>query len=157
MIYTNEPANQFYVYLTAYRATNGHTVNEAFTKSMTAEIRKYPGMYGLIESIGHTGCFREAGQEVATEERTIVVRALNARQVANLTDLACHKWEQDAVLVVNSQTHTATLASIVQDGEYPNQYPRLHEEPLEGTFQMVDKPTGECYTLDDGGYVWEVI
>lgn len=157
MIYTNEPVNQFYVYLTAYRAVETKEVNEKMLKGMIAEIRKYPGLYGVIESTNHTGCFREAGQEVASTERTICVRARDAVEAAQLTDLACLSYDQDAVLVVNSQTHTAALWSVEQVGEYPLQYPQLKETPLNGTFQMVDAPSGECYTLDDGGYCWEVI
>ena len=157
MIYTNEPANQFYVYLTAYRATNTHEVNEKFTDSMIKEIRKYPGLYGVIESVNHTGCFREAGQALASIERTLCVRARDAVEAAQLTDLACRTYEQDAVLVVSSQTHTAALWSVEKVGEYPQQYEQLVETPLNGSFQMVDAPTGECYTLDDAGYIWEVI
>lgn len=155
MIYTNEPANQFYVYLTAYRAVESKEVNEKMLKGMISEIRKYPGIYGVIESTTHTGCFREAGQDVASTERTIVVRARNKTEVDNLAYLACDKYGQDAVLVVNSQTHTAALWAYVRVGIVAHIF--LRHTPLNGTFQKVDEPTGECYTLDDAGYFWEVL
>lgn len=111
MIYTNEPANQFYVYLTAYRALNSKELNEKLLKGMTSEIRKYTGLYGVIESINHTGCFREAGQDVASSERTLCVRARTEIEADNLAFLACDRYDQDAVLVVNSQTHRLTQPS----------------------------------------------
>lgn len=156
MIHTNEPANVFYVYLTAYRGFQSEELNEALLKGMIKRIQKYPGMYGRIESYNIAGCFREEGQLVATQERTLKVMCRKESQVAELTWLACHEYDQDAVLVVNSQTHTATLGSIKQEGEYPMTFPSYHEQGI-GVFTKVDKPQGECYSVDDAGNYWECL
>lgn len=71
MIYTNEPANVLYVFLTAYRASNTPQVNEIFLEGMIKHISKFPGVYGNIESVSIQGCFKEAGQTEASIERTI--------------------------------------------------------------------------------------
>lgn len=155
MIHTKEPANVFYVYLTAYRALRPLEVNEAMTDGMLKTIRKFPGVFGNIESTALEGCFREAGQKDATVERTIKIRCTKESQVAELTYLACYSYEQDAVLVVNSQTHKASLANLNWKGEYPQEYPEYHEEHI-GTFTKVDKASGEHYTLE-GNTIWEVI
>ncbi|URX37675.1 hypothetical protein FNPHOIGM_00038 [Dickeya phage DchS19] len=109
MIHTKQPANQFYVFLTAYRSHECTEVNEIHTRGLAAEIRKYPGMYGVIEHGDVQGCFKEAGSDVATTERTLKVRARNQCELEHLTYLACKVYNQDAVLVVSSQTHTAAL------------------------------------------------
>lgn len=157
MIHTNEPANVFYVYLTAYRGYNDVEVNEIHLKALIKRIQKYPGLYGRIESYNITGMFKESGSDKATQERTLKVFCHNEKQAAELTDLACTRFEQDAVLVVRSQTHTAALWSIVYDGEYPCRYPRVEEQSLNGTLQRVDEPKGECYSVDDVGNIWEVV
>lgn len=123
---------------------------------MVAKITKYPGMYGNIESQNVTGCYREHGQQVASKERTLRVRCSKESQVAELTYLACHVYDQDAVLVVNSQTHTAALASVRKVGEYPLVYPEYHEARI-GVLTVVDAAAGECYTIDEKGVCWEVL
>jgi len=157
MIYTNEPANVFYVFLTAYRAVETKDVNEMHLKALTATIRKFTGMYGNIESTDIQGCFREAGQDVASIERTLKVRCTSMKQVAELTWQACHLYDQDAVLIVNSQTHTASLGHIEQRGEYPMHYPEFVQGESFGTLQAVSKASGECYSVDASGQVWEVL
>lgn len=91
----------------------------------------------------------------ATEERTLMIEC-TVKQAAELTWLACKTYSQDAVLVVNSQTHTAALWSIEDVGEYPQAYPTLKEVALGGTMQQVDAPKGECYSVIGGKY-WEVV
>lgn len=105
MIYTKEPANKVFVFVTAYRGHESLEVNEKMLKGLARTIKTY---------------------------------------------------SQDAVLVVNSQTHTAALWSIEDVGEYPQVYPRLKEVSLGGTLQQVDAPKGECYSIIDGQY-WEVV
>ena len=157
MLFTNESATQFTVYLTAYRAINSWSVNEIFQRGLTQRITRNPEFYGVIESQYIQGCFKEAGQDTATTERTLKVVCDNVAQVEMLTDLACRIYEQDAVLVVAGQTHTASLWSIGYDGEYPLRTERLDITSLNGSLQMVDKPTGECYSIDEDGNYWEVI
>ena len=157
MIYTNEPANIFYVFLTAYREIEEPKVNEKFTRGMARRIRTYAGTYGNIESTEIQGCFREAGQEVASIERTIKVQCTNMKQVAELTYLACVDYNQDAVLIVNSQTHTASLGHIEQRGEYPIHYHEFVQGESFGTLQAVSEASGECYSVDASGQVWEVL
>ncbi len=153
MIHTKQPANQFYVFLTAYRSYECTEVNEIHTRGMAAEIRKYPGMYGVIEDGDVQGCFKEAGTEVATNERTLKVRARNQYEMENLTYLACKVYHQDAVLVVTSQTHTAALGTIEMQGEYPMQYPQMKLDVI-GTFTKQDTGS-EHYSIIDGER-WEV-
>lgn len=157
MIHTNEPANVFYVFLTAYRAVETPEVNEKFTRGMTRRIRTFAGLHGNVESTEIQGCFREAGQDVASIERTIKVRCTNMKQVAELTYLACVDYNQDAVLIVNSQTHTASLGHIEQRGEYPMNYPEFVQGESFGTLQAVSEASGECYSVDASGQVWEVL
>jgi len=155
MIHTKETANKLFVFVTAYRAIESHEVNEKFTNGLERVIRKYPGTYGSIRETAITGCFREAGQDLATTERTLKVECTE-KQAAELTYLARKTYNQDAVLVVNSQTHTAALWSIKTMGEYPNHYPSLVETPLDGTMQHVDAPKGECFSIINGEF-WEVV
>lgn len=157
MIHTKEPANVFYVYLTAYRSYESLEVNEMMLKGLIARIRTYPGTYGNIESINVQGCFKEDGSDTASTERTLRVRCTKESQVAELTWLACHNYNQDAVLTVNSQTHTAELNSIKMVGGYARGYSEVHSEKLPGTFQRVEEPKGECYSILEDGSVWEVI
>lgn len=154
MIHTKEPANQFYVYLTAYRALNGDAVNEKLLKGMISEIRKYPGLYGVIENEMVAGCFREHGQDVATTERTLKVRARNETEADNLAFLACDRYDQDAVLEVASQTHTATLVSYKREGVHGT-INRSRE--VIGVYTAVEQATGECYSVEGGAQVWEVL
>lgn len=126
MIHTNEPANIFYVFLTAYRASEPYEVNEKFTKGMTRRIRTFAGTYGNIESTEiQDYSYREAGKEVVSVKHTLKVRCTNMRQVAELTYLACVDYNQDTVLIVNSQTHMASLGHIKWCGEYPMHYPEF--------------------------------
>lgn len=154
MIYTKEPANKVFVFVTAYRGHESQEVNEKMLKGLIKTIRTYPGAYGNIRDENVTGCFKEAGMEYATEERTLMVECTE-KQAAELTWLACKTYNQDAVLVVYSQTHTAHLWSITEVGEYPQAYPMLKEDALCGTLQPVDAPKGECYSIIEGRY-WEV-
>lgn len=155
MIHTKEPANKVFVFVTAYRGYESLDVNEKVLKGLIRTIKTYPGAYGNIRDENVQGCFKEAGMEYATEERTLKVEC-TIKQAAELAWLACKTYHQDAVLVVNSQTHTASLWSIEDKGEYPMVYPCLKEESLEGTFQPVKAPYGECYSIINGDY-WEVI
>ncbi|QOC57707.1 putative S-adenosyl-L-methionine hydrolase [Erwinia phage pEp_SNUABM_10] len=153
MIHTNEPANQFFVYLSAYRSYESQEVNEKMTKGLISEVRKYPGMYGVIVREDVQGCFKEAGAEHASIERTIVVRCRSEYERDHLTYLACRVYNQDCVLVVNSQTHTASFANIEMVGEYPLSHPEVRAMQA-GTF--VQQDTGsEYYSMIDG-VRWEV-
>lgn len=155
MIFTKEPANKVFVFVTAYRGHESQEVNEKMLKGLIKTIRTYPGAYGNIRDEHVQGCFKEAGMPAATQERTLKVECTE-KQAAELTWLACKTYSQDAVLIVNSQTHTAALWSIEDVGEYPQVYPRLKEVSLGGTLQQVDEPKGECYSIIDGHY-WEVV
>ena len=157
MIYTTEPSNVFYVYLTAYRGYRSEEVNEVFLKGMTQRIVKHAGLYGHIESFNIAGMFKEAGADKATQERTLKVMCRTEKQAAELTYMACKEYDQDAVLVVRSQTHTAELWSIEMQGDYPYSFPQVKTDSLNGTLQQVDAPNGECYSVDDAGNIWEVI
>lgn len=153
MIHTKEPVNCFTVYLTAYRSHYTSDVNEVFTKGLASKIRKFAGTYGSLKSEAVEGCYKEAGNSEATVERTLQVFCRTEKQVAELTWLACHDYDQDAVLVVNSQTHTASLCSIKYEGEYPLRFPVLKEDII-GVF--TERDTGaEHYSIVDG-VRWEV-
>lgn len=56
MIHTKQPANQFYVFLTAYRSYESTEVNEIHTRSIAQHIRKYPGALGVVENTDVQGC-----------------------------------------------------------------------------------------------------
>lgn len=155
MIYTKEPANKVFVFVTAYRGYEPLEVNEKVLKGLIRTIKTYPGAYGNIRDEYVQGCFKEAGMPEATQERTLKVEC-TIKQAAELAWLACKTYHQDAVLVVNSQTHIASLWSIEDKGAYPMIYPCLKEVSLGGTLQQVDAPKGECYSIIDGQY-WEVV
>lgn len=155
MIYTKEPANKVFVFVTAYRGHESLEVNEKMLKGLIKVIRTYPGAYGNIRDEHVQGCFKEAGMHEATQERTLKVECTE-KQAAELTWLACRVYNQDAVLVVYSQTHTAHLWSITTVGEYPQAFPMLKEDALGGTLQPVGEPKGECYSVINGQY-WEVV
>lgn len=145
MIYTNEPANVFYVLVSAARANLSDMVNMGRQLDLKALLQAEPEYYGVLECTGLTGCYREAGQEAATEERTYRVRCENRAQAINVARLACNDFEQDCVMVYKSQTHTAALLC------------GYKATSLNGSFQQVDAPKGECYTKDAEGRFWEVV
>lgn len=153
MIHTKEPANVFYVYLTAYRSTELYAVNEKMLKGLIATLKTYPGAYGMLINQNVEGCYHEEGAGLPTVERTIIVKCTKEKQVAELTWLACKTYERDAVLVVNSQTHTASLAHIAMVGEYPQAFPEYREEVI-GTFTKQD--TGSAHYSIINGERWEV-
>lgn len=150
MIYTNEPANVFYVLVSAARANLSDMANMARQLDLKALLQAEPEYYGVLECTGLTGWYREQGQEVATQERTYRVRCENRAQAINVARLACNDFEQDCVLVYKSQTHTAGLMFCKGLDGYKT-------TRLNGSFQQVDKPTGENYTTDAEGRIWEVI
>ena len=150
MIYTNEPANKFYVLVSAARANLSDMVNITRQLGLKALLQDEPEYYGVLECTGLTGCYREEGQEVATTERTYRVLCDNKAQAINVARLACNDFEQDCVMVYKSQTHTAGL--LFCKGLEGYKATRLN-----GSFQQVDEPKGECYTMDAEGNYWEVI
>ena len=153
MIYTNEPANVFYVYLTAYRSFESLEVNEIHTKALARQIATYPGQFGTLTHDNIQGCYHESGAESASIERTLRVTCHKASQVAELAYLACKTYDQDAILQVNSQTHTAILNSLETIGEYPQSYKQLKEETI-GVFTKQDTGS-EMYSIVNGER-WEV-
>ncbi|QHJ79914.1 MAG: hypothetical protein [Caudoviricetes sp.] len=151
MIYTNEPANMYYVFVSAYRSYESVEVNELMQDALAKLINESPKMFGRIEDYRVTGCYHEVGSDSATEERTFKVLCTH-EQAENLAFMATDRFFQDCVLVVNSQTHTANLWRITVP-----QYRVVREiTDLNGSLQPVSKPTGECYSVIDGQY-WEVI
>ncbi len=48
MIYTKEPANKVFVFVTAYRGCGSQEVNEKMLKGLVRTIKTYPGAYGNI-------------------------------------------------------------------------------------------------------------
>lgn len=150
MIHTNEPANVFYVLVSAARAGLSDMANMARQLDLKALLQAEPEYYGVLECTGLTDWYREQGQEVATQERTYRVRCENRAQAINVARLACNDFEQDCVLVYKSQTHTAGLMFCKGLDGY-------RVTRLNGSLQQVDKPTGENYTTDAEGRIWEVI
>lgn len=146
MIHTNEPANVFYVLVSAARADKSDIVNMSRQLGLKAELERDPEYYGVLECTGLTGCYREEGQEVATEERTYRVRCENRAQAINVARLACNVFEQDCVMVYKSQTHTAGLMFCKGLDGYKT-------TRLNGSFQQVDAPKGECFTKDADRWV----
>lgn len=150
MIYTNEPANVLYVLVSAARANLSDIANMGRQLDLKALLQAEPEYYGVLECTGLTGCYREEGQEVATEERTYRVRCESKAQAINVARLACNDFEQDCVMVYKSQTHTAGL--VFCKGLDGYKVTRLN-----GSFQQVDAPKGECFTKDAEGRFWEVV
>lgn len=150
MIYTNEPANKFYVLVSAARANLSDMVNMARQLDLKALLQAEPEYYGVLECTGLTGCYREEGQAEASTERTYRVLCDNKAQAINVARLACNDFEQDCVMVYKSQTHTAGLLFCKGLDGYK-------ATRLNGSFQQVDAPEGECYTMDAEGRIWEVI
>lgn len=150
MIYTKEPANVFSMYVSAACADRPDVVNLARHNQLKRDIMNGLGMYGEIVQTGITGYFREAGQDVATEERTIKVACRTREECINLTQLVCRAYQQDCALVIKSQTHSAALMSCPEGLAYK-------AERLNGSLQQVDAPKGECYSVDANGIIWEVV
>lgn len=153
MIYTKEPANTYYVYLTAYRSCYTPSLNEVLVDGMAERIRGLRKLYGKILDEGVVGCYTEAGNTEATVERTLQVHCTGWNQVMMLAELAHVRYDQDSILAVASQTHTASLISVRSIGEYPQECETLDIVPL-GVFTQQD--TGaENYSIIDGQR-WEV-
>lgn len=150
MIHTREPANVFYVLVSAARANLPDVSNMKRQLALRDALKFDPEYYGVLECTGLTGWYREEGQEVATQERTYRVRCENRAQAINVARLACNTFDQDCVLVYKSQTHTAGLMFCKGLDGYKT-------TRLNGSFQQVDKPTGENYTTDAEGRFWEVV
>lgn len=150
MIYTNEPANVFYVVLSAHRGGLHPLDNASRHRRLVNSLRNAPGIYGVLETTDLSGCFREEGSKHVSEEQSMRVRCANKQQCLEVARLACNEYEQDCVLVYKSQTHTAGLL-------YAKGLDGYKAERLHGSFQQVDAPKGECYTVDEFGRTWEVV
>lgn len=75
MIFTKEPANVFYVPMSAFRSNLDDEVNMSRHRHMVSALRAFPGLYGELESTDLTGCYREAIASAPTEERPCVYSA----------------------------------------------------------------------------------
>lgn len=150
MIFTKEPANVFYVLVSAFRSNLDDEVNMSRHRHMVSALRATEGLYGTIESTDLTGCYREEIASAPTEEKTVRVRCKDKAQVLQVARLACNEWEQDCVLVYSSQTHTAGL--VYAKGLHGHKTERL------GSFQEVSKgtPLQGCFTIDEFGRRWQV-
>lgn len=137
------------VFLTAYRSYEPKAVNEKMTMGMHATIDAHPSVYGKVTAHDVVGCYREAGTESASTERTLRVECTEAIQCEDLMYLAM-QHHQDSILVVNNADMTAALWSLAQVGAY------IRRTPLEGTFKQVAAPKGECYSIINGEF-WEVV
>lgn len=136
------------VFLTAYRSYEPKAVNEKMTVGMHATINAHPSVYGKVTARDVVGCYREAGAESASTERTLRVECTEAIQCEDLLYLAKQHF-QDSILVVRNEDMSAELWSLEKPGDY------IQYTPLEGTFKQVDEPSGECYSMIDG-QCWEV-
>lgn len=150
MIYTKEPANVFYVLISAARANLTDINNMSRQNALKSMLLAEPEYYGVLECTGLTGCYKEVGQAEASTERTYRVRCESKAQAINVARLGCNNFEQDCVMVYKSQTHTAGLMFCKGLDGYKT-------TRLNGSFQQVDQPTGECYTMDAEGNYWEVV
>ena len=150
MIYTNEPANVFYVLVSAFRSNLCDEVNMSRHRHMVNSLRNAPLEYGIVESTDLTGCYREAIASAPTEELTVRVRCANKAQAIAVARLACNEFEQDCVLVYKSQTHTAGLV-------YAQGIDGYKAERLPGSFQRIPKgaPIQGCFTVDEFGKYWQ--
>lgn len=151
MIYTKEPANVFYVLVSAFRSNLHHLDNLSRHRRMVNSLRNNVIEYGSVESTDLVGKYHEEGMECASEEQTIRVRCASKQQAINVARLACNEYEQDCVLVYKSQTHTAGLV-------YAKGIDGYRAERLQGSFQLADtfdELTG-AYTVDEFGRVWIV-
>lgn len=151
MIHTNEPANVYYVLVSAFRAGLHNLDNLSRHRRLLNSLRNNVLEYGVVESSDLCGCYREAGQEFASEEQTIRVRCTEKHQAVSVARLACNDYEQDCVLVYKSQTHSAALMFAKGlDGwrtEQIGSLQKVHENiELNGN-----------YTIDEFGIAWQVI
>ena len=151
MIFTREPANVFYVLVSAFRSNLDDEVNMSRHRHMVSELRAFPGLYGSVDSTDLTGCYREKIASAPTEEKTVRIRCKDKSQVLNVARLACNEWEQDCVMVYRSQTHTAALV-------YAKGIDWYKVEHLPGSLQGVSKgaPLQGCYTIDEFGRSWQL-
>lgn len=150
MIYTKEPANVFYVLVSAARANLSDSINMGRQNDLKSMLLAEPEYYGVLECTGLTGCYKEAGQADASTERTYRVRCESKAQAINVARTACNTFQQDCVMVYKSQTHTAGLMFCKGLDGYKT-------TRLNGSFQQVETPQGECYTMDAEGNYWEVV
>ncbi|WAK44898.1 hypothetical protein pEaSNUABM57_00016 [Erwinia phage pEa_SNUABM_57] len=150
MIYTNEPANVYYVLLSAFRSNRDHLDNLSAHHHLVSALRCNAVEFGHIESTDLTGCYHEAGMESPAEEQTIRVRCERKDQAISIARLACNGFEQDCVLVYKSQTHAAGL--IFAKGMDGWRTERI------GSFQMAaqDAELTGNYTVDEFGRGWMV-
>lgn len=151
MIFTKEPANVFYVLVSAFRSNLDDEVNMSRHRHMVSELRAAPGIYGELESTDLTGCYRESIALAPTEEKTMRVLCKNKEQALQVARLACNDYEQDCVLVYKSQTHTAGLV-------YAKGIDGYKAERLPGSFQEVPRTETlkGCFTIDEFGRRWQV-
>ena len=132
MIFTKEPANFFYVLVSAFRSNLDYEVNMSRHRHMVSTLRAAPGIYGELESTDLTECYRESIALAPTEEKIMRVRCKDMAQALNVARLACNEYEQDCVLVYKPQTHTAGLV-------YAKGIDGYKAERLPGSFREVPK------------------
>lgn len=149
MIYTKEPVNKFYVLVSAARAGFNDMINMHRQVNLKRDLQADPEFYGTLECTGLTGCYREEGQKEASTERTYRVLCDDKAQAINVARLACNGYDQDCVMIYKSQTHSAGLLFCKGLDGYK-------ATRLNGSLQKVEKVSGECYTLDAEGNIWEV-
>ncbi|UUG66281.1 S-adenosyl-L-methionine hydrolase [Pectobacterium phage vB_PcaP_P15_PC2B6] len=144
MSHTKEPANIQYVLLSAFRASNTPLVNLTNHQALVESIEELGGC--VIESTALTGCYLEEGQSWPSTEKTIRVRCDEPWQVANVVWLAWCYYEQECVLVYESQTHTASLQA-------PCEFTQIGTSQKAPKGYLNDSPAG-AYTIDEHGEVW---
>ncbi|OUI74760.1 hypothetical protein B7C48_00020, partial [Streptococcus pyogenes] len=109
MIHTKQPANSFMVYLSAFRNERSEYENNKKHSNLVSWLQSQAFDRGndfKVVSASLTGSYRKRGQAVTSVERTIQVQVSDWAFVEVIAKHA-HLWyQQEAVMVVATQTHS---------------------------------------------------
>ncbi|AZV02334.2 S-adenosyl-L-methionine hydrolase [Pectobacterium phage Q19] len=159
MIHTKEPTNCFYVYLSAYRSMNDLSTNLKAHAKMAEWLgyQQYARDGVVVESSDCVGFYREQGNDWPTRERSIRLKVACWAAVERIATIAHLEYNQEAVLVVNSQTHTATFIEMSKQGFHV----RCACSDTVGTFQRMPHDANiedvQGWTQDENRNFWWIV
>ncbi|QQK88311.1 hypothetical protein [Providencia phage PSTRCR_120] len=150
MLYTNEPANKIMVALSAYRATNSEHTNKQRQLVLLNALKA--GGFEILDD-NMIGCYREEGQAEHSIEESVMILCNDMLEVGLIARLAKEGFQQDCILAVTTQTHSARFVTYNDDGQ-------VIISKVMGSLQQVDEDSLdnlEGFTKDSTGNYWSVI
>lgn len=112
MLYTNEPANKIMVALSAYRATNSEHTNRQRQLVLLNTLKA--GGFEILDD-NMIGCYREEGQTEHSLEESVMILCNDMLEVGLIARLTKEGFQQDCVLAVTTQTHSARFVTYNED------------------------------------------